>query len=187
MKVALIDVETTGFLKSMDSPLHAQPHIWEFAGILWDRETDQEKGPLHFRCTPPEPIPKKIEELCNVRNDDLLDLVSFKANLFLLESFFSWADVICAYPLHFDLRALAIEIARCGVHHTFPWPPHGICGLREARAFASELPSHRLRDMHYAISKGTPQDHSALGDTHMLLDIMRRICQKREPQLEPTI
>lgn len=180
--LAIVDTETTGFLRKQDVPSWQQPEIVEFAGVLVDRETLKEADRLEFRVRTKQPLPLKIETLLQINDADLDFEPRFYKYHTVLRDFFGQSEVFCSHNVPFDFVVLQHNLARYNLLDGFPLPSRYFDTLEYSR---ENYPGpHKLRDLHYRL--GCPpkrQSHRAMDDVEMLLDILRILVLKKGVKL----
>ena len=170
MSLILFDTETTGLVKSAESPDRIQPRLIQFYGMRCNPANPEEiLETLEILVDPKIPrsewkVIKEIgEDGSKISAEDLVGAPTFPEALPRLQAFFLGAATICAHNLTFDLQMLHSELKRLDAVTRFPWPPHRICTVE-----ASEQISGRrmnLTDLHtYLFGEGFGDAHLASAD-----------------------
>jgi DNA polymerase III epsilon subunit-like protein len=109
----LFDTETTDLIKNTAIPLHKQPRVIEFFGILWNDEDGSERV-ITSLINPGIPIPEKSTQITGI-TDEMVKGAPFFANFLPdLVEFFGTADRIIAHNLSYDKTIIQFEFSRLG-------------------------------------------------------------------------
>ena len=169
--ILIFDTETTGLLKHPDAPLHKQPKIIEFGGVLLNREGFEIEEEVSILINPGEPLSVEIVKITGITDADLVDAVSFDQALPMLNRIFAEASAVVAHNLPFDRGIIQNELKRRGITD-FPWPGKEFC---TAGAYREEWGYNpKLKEL-YAAKLGMPleQKHRALDDAMAIVEILR--------------
>jgi DNA polymerase-3 subunit alpha len=173
----IFDTETTGFAKSLDSPLHTQPKIIELYAMKVDDETLEMTGELDLLIDPKEPISEEITKITSITDEMVKGKGAFASHAKAIASFWLGEIAACGHNITFDCDMVEIELKRLGLINKFPWTPNRVCTV--------ELTEHyegrrlKLIDLHtLLLGTGFESAHRARADveaTHRcLIEIKRR-------------
>lgn len=123
MKYLFFDTETTGLLENSLMPIHKQPHVIEFFGVVFD-ENEQELGSLDLLLKPPVKLDEVITRITGLKDEDLADKPTFGQMATTIATFLDDTDVLLAHNLSFDMQIMAYEFERAGI--AVPWVEHPI-------------------------------------------------------------
>ena len=174
MSIVLFDTETTGIIKSNESPARVQPRLIEFYGLRCNPANPEEiLGDLHLLVDPCQPraewpVIKDLGENGSMISDEMLaGAPTFPLVLPKLQDFFLGAEYIAAHNLSFDLDVLYAELKRVDAVARFPWPPKRICTVEATEQIAGRRMS--LTDLHVNLfGKGFDEAHLAQVDVGAL-------------------
>lgn len=166
----VFDTETTGLLKSLETPLNNQPRIIELALV----ETDGKKILRKFSqlLSPGESLTAEITKITGLKDEDLTGKPTFAEVLpGLVRDWFLGAEGLIAHNLPFDHGMLLTELRRMGREHRFPWPPAQLCTVDEYLHIHGRR--MRLTELYeQVIGKPLAQTHRALDDAEALTEIV---------------
>lgn len=135
------DTETTSLVRNDLLPLKAQPHIAEFAAVLFSIDESgegEEIGTLDFLALPGVPITEEITRITGIKPEDVRNMPPFARRASDVREFFAQAGRRCAHNLTFDERMLEFEFARADAGT--PWPT----AFRQKRLCTVEASEHIL-------------------------------------------
>lgn len=172
--ILLFDTETTGIIKSNDSPARVQPRLIEFYGLRLDAANpDTILGDLHLLVDPGQPraewpVIKDLGENGSMLTEEMLTgAPAFPLVLPKLQDFFLGAEFISAHNLTFDHDVLYAELRRVDAVTRFPWPPRRICTVEATEQIAGRRMS--LTDLHmHLFGVGFDEAHLARRDVEAL-------------------
>jgi DNA polymerase III epsilon subunit-like protein len=163
----IFDTETTNLLGNSALPTDQQPRIIEWAGMLVDDETLEEKMTLSFFVNPGILIPPEVTKSTGITQDMVKDQPKFPAQYNRLVAFWLGERTGIAHNAQFDFGLLEVELTRIGRLTRFPWPAERRCTV--------ELTSHlglkdrKLTTLYEALFGAKPnQTHRALDDVRLL-------------------
>lgn len=127
MKHLIFDTETTQLISNSLQPIHKQPRIIEFFGIVLDDVNNwNEVGTLGSFIDPGIPITEEITKITNIVQSDLRGAPSFKDFQPRLNMMMEASDVVVAHNLTYDRDVVDFEYKRLGSFWA-PWPGIGYC------------------------------------------------------------
>jgi DNA polymerase III subunit epsilon len=125
MKHLLFDTETTNLIQNSLQPLHKQPKVIEFFGLMLDDTDWSEIGTLHSYISPGVPISAEVTKITGITDAQVKGAPEFREFAPRLEKFFAGAHVAVAHNLSYDLAVLNFEFQRLG--GKLVWPPRRVC------------------------------------------------------------
>ena len=136
MKHLIFDTETTNLISTIARPLHKQPRIIEFFGLVWDDSTDQEEA-HSWLVNPGIPIPQKVTEITGITDAMVKDAPSFLLLMPRIVALFHSVDRMVAHNLSYDKTIVEFELQRYAGSVNFP---EGLCTVEVTES----LKGHRL-------------------------------------------
>lgn len=139
MKILVFDTETTGFINKKDTRLEQQPHIIQFAWILWEIQedgsfTELERKDMFFK--PPISIPYDSSRVHHIYDVDVQNKDPISENIDALMSFIWRADAIVWHNIEYDEEMLKIELKRVEKLHLYN-PAQVICTMKQTVDFCA--------------------------------------------------
>jgi DNA polymerase III epsilon subunit-like protein len=175
VKHLIFDTETTSLPKPSILQLDKQPRVIEFAGILWDDVTDDERD-YEWLFNPGIPIPAEASKISHITDDMVKDAPSFAEKAPAIRALLMLADVVVAHNLFFDIHMVSNEFRRANTADV-KWPK-GICTVEATE----HLQGRRLRLSelyHNLFGETFPNAHRALVDVKALRRCYKEL-RKRE-------
>lgn len=160
VKIAAIDVETTGF--SFEEDRVIEVGIVTFQG----GEVIDSWGSL---VNPHRPIPQVVVELTGIKDEDVATAPSFEAVAGEIEARLQGA-AICAYNLKFDRNFVSTELTRAG--HAWPEDAPTLDPLIFARELHKEEKSKKLGAVAERLGLTLENAHRATDDAKVAGEIM---------------
>ncbi len=158
--ILAFDTETTGL-----NPWSGD-RLWEFAGVSF--QVDERGGIIedavqrhHFLFDPGIPIPRAVQELTGITDDDVRGKPSFSEQADEIRALLS-STVTVAHNYDFDQSALAAEFSRIG--QVWPTPLAEIDTLDLSRRFFPEAPKHKLIHLATRLEVSLEGAHRAVND-----------------------
>ena len=133
MKILVFDTETTWFINKKDPHLDKQPHIIQFAWILWeidDKKTFKEIERRDIFFKPPISIPYDASQVHHIYDVDVQDKQAIHEHIDELMAFISHADIIVWHNIEYDEMMLDVELRRLGKKHLYN-PSQVVCTMKE--------------------------------------------------------
>lgn len=122
----LFDTETTNLVHNTLQPLHKQPRIIEFFGMMLDDSADwKEVGSLHSYLDPGTPINADVVRITGITDDMVKGQPKFLSFAPELRAALVSADVVVAHNLSYDLTVVNFEFQR--IEQPCEWPSRKIC------------------------------------------------------------
>ena len=139
MKILVFDTETTWFFDKKDPRLEKQPHIIQFAGILWEiwkawEFRELERKDVFFK--PPIAIPYDSSKVHHIYDVDVQNKPSIISEIDKLMTFIGKADTIVWHNIEYDEEMLKIELKRVEKLHLY-MPSQVICTMKETVDFCA--------------------------------------------------
>ena len=133
MKILVFDTETTWFFDKKDTRLEKQPHIIQFAGILWELKNNSfrelERKDIFFK--PPLPIPYGASKVHHIYDVDVKNADTIENHIEDLMSFIAQANVIVWHNIEYDEEMIKIELLRLQKLHLYN-PNQVICTMKSS-------------------------------------------------------
>lgn len=173
----VMDIEATGLLQAMITPLVYQPHIVEFAAVKLDNKSFTPTGQLTFMCKPPIPLPETFVKITGIRSGDVASCKPFATYFPSLCKFFLGEIALIAHNASYDIGVLSCELQRMDKTCAFPWPYMPICSI-EATApyFGRYLELQALYQM--VMNQPMSSAHRAMVDTEALVAIVQKLSNR---------
>lgn len=166
MKHLLFDTETTGLIDNSGRPIHKQPHVIEFFGMILDDEKEfEEISNLTVLVKPPITIPEIVTKITTITNEMVSEERTFQQAQPIISEFIGSADVIVAHNLKYDLQVLGFEFQRLNIEPVFP--RRQICTVKATE----HLKGFRLKlaNLHeHLFGEGFPDAHRAEPDVRAM-------------------
>lgn len=173
MKIIVFDTETTG-LPANGLPLEDQPHVCQFAGIVFDYDLKtremKENRRADILIKPPIAIPHDATRIHGISNDKVKDAPSFADKADEIMKLFADSDLAVAHNIAFDKQLIGFELARLGRDKDF-LPEQTYDTMMETKELC-QIPGKmggfrqpRLIDLYkHLFGKGFKDAHNALYD-----------------------
>lgn len=138
MKILVFDTETTGFIDKKNLSLDAQPHIIQFAWILWKLEngkyTELERKDVFIKA--PIPIPYAASQVHHIYDIDLKDAPNMGQNIDEIMQFINKADCLVGHNIEYDEDMIKLELKRHEKLHMYH-PNQIICTMKSSVDFCA--------------------------------------------------
>lgn len=138
MKILVFDTETTWFINKKDPSLEAQPHIIQFAGILWELQdgvyTEIERKDIFIKC--PISIPYGASQVHHIYDIDIKDAPIMSEQIDEIMNFLNKADAIIGHNIEYDEDMLKIELRRLEKLHLYN-PSQVLCTMKSTVDFCA--------------------------------------------------
>jgi len=134
----VFDTETTGFINKKDSRLEVQPHIIQFAWILWElkdwKYTELERKNIFIK--PPISIPYGASQVHHIYDIDVKDSPTMIDQIDEMMDFIWKADAIIGHNIEYDEEMIKLELKRLEKLHLY-WPDQVICTMKSTVDFCA--------------------------------------------------
>ncbi len=131
MKILVFDTETTGFINKKDPSLEIQPHIIQFAWILWElkdgKYTEIERKDILIK--PPISIPYGASQVHHIYDIDVQSAPKMDEVIDEIMEFINSADAIIGHNIEYDEDMLKLELRRLEKVHMYA-PSQVICTMK---------------------------------------------------------
>ncbi len=138
MKILVFDTETTGFINKKDPSLEAQPHIIQFAGILWELSewvyTEIERKNILIK--PPISIPYWASQVHHIYDIDVQNAPIMADTIDEIMDFLGKADAIIGHNIEYDEDMIKVELRRLEKLHLYA-PDQVICTMKTTVDFCA--------------------------------------------------
>lgn len=138
MKILVFDTETTGFINKKNPSLEAQPHIIQFAGILWELSqwvyTELERKNILIQ--PPISIPYWASQIHHIYDIDVQNAPSMADQIDEIMQFLARADAIIWHNIEYDEDMIKVELRRLDKLHLYT-PDQVICTMKTTVDFCA--------------------------------------------------
>lgn len=129
MRHLIFDTETTQLISNSLQPIHKQPRIIEFYGLVLDDAYDwREVGELGSFIDPGIPITEEITKITGIKQENLRNAPTFATFATRLSILLESSDVAVAHNFSYDRDVVDFEYRRIGKGDLWaPWPGHSCC------------------------------------------------------------
>lgn len=175
MKHLIFDTETTGLPRNTILQLDKQPRVIEFAGIIWDDDTNDEQEHV-WLFNPGIPIPPEASKISHISDAMVHDAPAFSDKAPAIRALLVLADVVVAHNLFFDIHMVSNEFRRADTADV-KWPK-GICTVEATE----HIKGHRLKlgELYrHLFDEDFKGAHRAIEDVRALLRCYKEL-RKRE-------
>ncbi len=177
MNALIVDTETTDLIANSAMPVHKQPRVLEFCGVLIN-EVGCIIDELDFMCNPGIPIPPDAARINGISDADVADKPQFCSFLPQLTKIFKSSQAIVAHNLSYDWSIINFELLRSNgrcdklelqeAMFAFHSIPVKICTVEETIHFKGHRLS--LTALHeHLFGEGFPAAHRARNDVNALM------------------
>lgn len=113
MRIMVFDTETTNLINKK-AKLEDQPHLVQFAGIVWIVENGifAEEERINILIKPPIPIPDEASQIHHIYQIDVKDAPSCREVLPSLVKLINECDIVIWHNIEFDITMMQIEVDR---------------------------------------------------------------------------
>lgn len=139
VKILVFDTETTGFINKKDpTNLEIQPHIIQFAGILWELKDGKyiELERKNILIKPPISIPYGSSQVHHIYDIDVKDAPIMSEQIDNIMDFLWKADAIIWHNIEYDEDMLKLELKRLEKLHLYS-PQQVICTMKTTVDFCA--------------------------------------------------
>lgn len=115
MKILFYDTETTGLPNKKEKDLSKQPHMVQFAWIIWelnDKGDWNKESEINILVRPPIPIPYQSSEVHHIYDIDVLDKPYIVDEIKRIADIINWVDLVVWHNIAFDNFIIQTEIQR---------------------------------------------------------------------------
>lgn len=159
----IFDTETTGFITSVDAPLHTQPKIIELFALKVDDQTFEIQDELELLIDPKVDLSEEIVNVTGLKDEDLRGKGEFPVHYPKIVDFWFGQRNSIGHNIAFDCDMLEVEIRRIGQVTRFPWTPFRSCTVEASEHFMGRR--LKLIDLHtYLFGQGFEKAHRARND-----------------------
>lgn len=138
MKILVFDTETTGFINKKDLRLEVQPHIIQFAWILWEFKDGEytEISRKNILIKPPVAIPYGASQVHHIYDIDVKDAPIMSEQIDEIMSFLGETEVIVGHNIEYDEDMIKLELKRLEKLHLYA-PDQVICTMKSTADFCA--------------------------------------------------
>ena len=115
MKIFVFDTETTGFINKQEKDLDKQPHIVQFAWIMWEIDENwnyTEEKRVNILINPKIPIPYASSEVHYIYDIDVKNAPYIEEVIDEILSYINDVDVIVGHNIEYDEDMIKLELKR---------------------------------------------------------------------------
>ncbi len=138
MRHLILDNETTNLIHNSLRPLHKQPRVIEFFGLVLTDDEWAEAGTLHSFLDPGTPISAEVTKITGITQDAVAGKPKFIEFAPVLKRFIEESDVVVAHNLSYDKAVIDFEFSR--LKQIVSWPLNRVCTVEATEHFKG----HRL-------------------------------------------
>ena len=138
MKIFVFDTETTWFINKKENNLNKQPHIIQFAWIMWDI-TDwifTEEKRINLLINPWISIPYASSQISHIYNIDVQDKKRIEEHIDEILYYINTPDIIVWHNIEFDEEMIKLELRRLWKEYEYT-PKQVICTMKNSVDFCS--------------------------------------------------
>ncbi len=131
MKIFVFDTETTWFINKKDSSLEVQPHIVQFAWILWEIKDGKfiEEKKVNILINPKSPIPYAASQVHHIYDIDVKNAPFIEDLIEEIISYINDPDIIIWHNIEYDIDMIKLELKRLNLEYKFN-PKQIICTMK---------------------------------------------------------
>ncbi len=137
MKIFVFDTETTWFINKKETDLDKQPHIIQFAWIMWDIDEKwnfKEEKRVDILINPKIPIPFWSSEIHHIYDIDVKNAPYIEEVIDDIISYINWVDIIIWHNIEYDEDMVKLELKRLNREYEYH-PKQVICTMNETINF----------------------------------------------------
>lgn len=174
----VLDIEATGLMQALITPLIAQPHTAELTAVKVDGRTFKPVGRLEFLCKPPVQLPVEFTRITGIRQTDVEGCQPFAAYYLALCKFFLGESILIAHNATYDIGVLSCELRRLGKECAFPWPYHAVCTIETTAPYLGRY--LELRELYQTVlNRPMSSAHRSGVDVDALVAIVQALSKQR--------
>jgi len=168
MKIAIIDLETTGLLMHPRAKPRLQPRCIEFGAVVIN-EKGERLDTMSQLINPGQQIEPIITKITGITNEDLAGKPAFADMVDDVSALLGGCDMVIAHNLPFDKGVMMLEFDRLEYH--YKWPDIEMCTVQE------NVPIYgyriKLKDLFREVTgRVWKQTHRALDDCMALAEVV---------------
>ncbi len=131
MKIFVFDTETTWFINKKESSLEVQPHIVQFAWILWEIKDGKfvEEKKVNILINPKSPIPYAASQVHHIYDIDVKNAPFIEDLIEEIISYINDPDIIIWHNIEYDIDMIKLELKRLNLEYKFN-PKQIICTMK---------------------------------------------------------
>lgn len=159
----IFDTETTGFITSVDAPLHTQPKIIELFALKVEDETFEILDEIEVLVDPKEALSEEIIRITGINDAMVRGQGEYAVHYPAIANFWLGQRHVIGHNITFDCDMMEVEARRLGKVSKFPWAMNRICTVESSEHFEGRR--LKLIDLHtYLFGVGFEQAHRARND-----------------------
>ena len=177
MKIIVFDTETTG-TPNPNAALEDQPHICQFAAIIYEYDPQQgifqEIKRINQIINPQVTISQLHIDVHGITNEMVADKPKFSEFADQMLEAFQESDIAIAHNLPFDVAIIEFELERIGKSKNF-LPPQTYDSMKETKELcrlpgrSGNYKSPRLMELHqFLLGEAFQNAHDAIADVEAL-------------------
>lgn len=175
MNHLIFDTETTNLIHNSIQPLHKQPRVIEFFGLLIDDDGMEELDTLHAYLNPGVPLSAEVTKITGIKNEQLVGKPPFAEFAPLLVDLMGRADVVVAHNLSYDMAVINFEFARLGKR--LVWPERRVCTVEATeslRGYRLNLTALHTELFGEAFAKAHSAEHDVRATARCYVELKAR-------------
>lgn len=131
MKIFVFDTETTWFINKKESSLEVQPHIIQFAWILWEIKDGKfiEEKKVNILINPKSPIPYAASQVHHIYDIDVKSAPFIEDLIEEIIWYINNPDIIIWHNIEYDIDMIKLELKRLNMEYKFN-PKQVICTMK---------------------------------------------------------
>jgi len=136
MKILVFDVETTWFINKKEPDLSKQPHIVQFAWIMWEIKDNKffETKRINQLIKPPIPIPFSASKVHHIYDVDVQKSPSINEKIDEFLDMINGVDVIVWHNIEYDQDMINLELKRLWIEYKYK-PKQIFCTMKSTVDF----------------------------------------------------
>ncbi len=136
MKIFVFDTETTWFINKKETNLDKQPHIIQFAWILWELKDWEftEIKRINIIINPGIPIPYESSKIHHIYDIDVKNAPKIEEIIDEILTYINEPDVIVWHNIEYDEDMIKLELKRLEQEYKYK-PKQVICTMNETINF----------------------------------------------------
>jgi len=138
MKILVFDTETTWFIDKKESSLDKQPHIIQFAWIIWELKnwTFNETSRINKFIKPKIPIPFAASQVHHIYDIDVKNVPYIEEEIPNFLNYINSCDVIIWHNIEYDENMIKLELKRLQKEYLYK-PKQVICTMKQTVDFCA--------------------------------------------------
>lgn len=131
MKIFVFDTETTWFINKKDTNLDVQPHIVQFAWIIWEIKDGKfiENKKINILINPKSPIPYAASQVHHIYDIDVKNAPFIEDKIEEIIWYINDPDIIIGHNIEYDIDMIKLELKRLNLEYKYN-PKQVVCTMK---------------------------------------------------------